>query len=61
MAVFLAELRWIARDCAYGDRLNEQLRDRFMCGISDGAMLKRLLQEGDALSLESAVKIATAI
>ena len=61
VSVFLAELRRIARDCAYGDRLDEQLRDRFVCGIRSGAMLKRLLQEGDSLSLDSAVKIATAM
>ena len=61
VSVFLAELRRIARDCAYGDRLDEQLRDRFVCGLSSGAMLKRLLQEGDTLTLDSAVKIATAM
>ena len=61
VSVFLAELRRMAKDCAYGDRLDEQLRDRFVCGLSNGAVLRRLLQEGDNLSLASAVKIATAM
>ena len=37
IATFLAELRAIADDCKFGDTLNDMLRDRLVCGVSDKA------------------------
>ena len=56
VAQYLSELRAIAALCNFGDKLDDMLRDRLVCGINDSAMQRRLLAEGDALSLRDAVK-----
>ena len=43
---FVAELRSLAKDCAFdGAALEENLRDRLVCGIADQTIQKRLLSE----------------
>ena len=54
---FLARLRKLARKCDFKDNLEENLRDRFVCGINDEAIRKRLLTE-QSLTLQRAVDIA---
>ena len=56
---FVAELRRLSRNCDFGDTLEETIRDRFVCGILDSAVQKKLLTI-DALSLEVALKTAVA-
>ena len=45
-------------DCEYGDTLNDMIRDRLVCGISEENIQKRLLGEGSSLTLEKAISIA---
>ena len=51
VAQYLSELRAIAALCNFGDKLDDMLRDRLVCGINDSAMQRQLLAEGDTLSL----------
>jgi hypothetical protein len=59
--MYLSELRTLANDCEFGDTLNVMLRDRLVCGLNDPAIQKRLLTEGNGLTLEKAVTIAQAL
>ena len=56
---FVAKLRWLSRNCDFGDTLEETIRDRFVCEILDSAVQKKLLTI-DAHSLEVALKTAVA-
>ena len=57
---FLIELRKLARSSNFGDFLEQALRDRFVCGLANLNLQKRLLTEKN-LTLERAVSIATAM
>ena len=57
---FMIELRKLARSCDFGDFLDQALRDRFVCGLSNANTQRRLLSEKD-LTLKRAVAIATAM
>ena len=57
VADYMAELRRLTTHCAYGTHLNEALRDRLVCGLTNVAIQKRLLGEVD-LTLEKAMEIA---
>ena len=54
---FVAELRRIAARCAFGNYLDQALRDRVVCGLKSEAIQKRLLTEGD-VTLAKAIEIA---
>ena len=54
---FLAALREKAKHCEFGDKLEEQLRDRFVCGLRKENIQRRLLTEAD-LTLTRAIEIA---
>nr|XP_037280443.1 uncharacterized protein LOC119173760 [Rhipicephalus microplus] len=56
---FVAALRGLASGCAFREQLDSLHRDRFVCGINDPAMQKRLLELPDP-SLDDAVKAALA-
>ena len=65
MSTFVAELRSIAKGCEFGAALEDNLRDRLVCGINNEAIQKALLSEKNltfrtayelAQSHESAVK-----
>ena len=60
MAEYLAELRKLAIHCEFGDFLEDALCDRFVCGLKDEAMQRRLLGETD-LSLKKAFEITQAM
>ena len=51
VAHYLSELWAIVALCNFGDKLDDMLQDRLVCGINDSAMQRQLLAEGDALSL----------
>ena len=57
VADFLAELRALATNCNYGDTLDMMLRDRFVCGIENKSMQKKMLTESH-LTLKKALEIA---
>ena len=59
VADYVAGLRRLAERCAYGEMLEEMLRDRFVCGINNAAIQRRLLAESD-LTLTKAVAVAQA-
>ena len=71
ISTHVAELKELSRTCAFGVTadgvtltsqliLDENLRDRFVCGLEDDIIQRRLLSE-DNLSYEKAVKIANAM
>ena len=45
MATFISEIRSLAEFCNYGPNLEEILRDRIVCGISNDTIQRRLLAE----------------
>ena len=57
---FVAEFRGLAEHCQFGSTLNDMIRDRLVCSISDSQIQRRPLQETD-LTYESAYKIAQAM
>ena len=58
IATFVAELWCLATHCSFGaDFLDQALHDRFVCGLANEAIQKKLLLEVD-LDLAKAVKIA---
>ena len=59
---FVAELRTLARKCAFGDlaAVNERLRDQLVCTVADEKLRELLLQEEDTLSFDDALKKALA-
>ena len=59
---YLACLRTIAKDCKFGNGLDEKLRDRFVTGINDPRMTKNLMTVAeDKLDLKKAVEVAQAL
>ena len=50
----------MARYCDFGGNLDISLRDRFVCGLKNEAVIKKLLQEKD-LDLPKAIAIGTEI
>ena len=71
VSAYVAELKELSRTCAFGETaddvnltshliLDENLRDRFVCGLEDAIIQRRLLSE-DNLLYEKAVKIANAM
>ena len=45
VSIFVAELRNLAKDCDFGPALEDNLRDRLVCGVADQLIQKRLLAE----------------
>ena len=59
IAQFVSRLKKLARYCNFGDKLNDMIRDRLVCGIKDRNTQKKLLVES-GLTLEKAIKAAIA-
>ena len=57
---FVATLRKLSEKCNYGDKLNEQIRDRLVCGVWHERIQQRLLGE-KTLTLERALEMAMAM
>ena len=57
---YVAELRRLAKSCQFSKFLNESLRDRFVCGLHNTAIQKRLLTESD-LKLSQAIQIVQSL
>jgi len=45
IAQYMAELRWMATHCDFGAYLNDALRDRLVCGLSNANIQKRLCRK----------------
>ena len=45
MNKFVADLRRLAKDCNFGDKLETMLRDCLGCGINDQAIQRKMLTE----------------
>ena len=60
VSIFLAETRKLSEYGNFKDGLEEALRDKFVVGIKDDAIHRRLLQERN-LSLDKAVELALAV
>ena len=54
---YLAELRKLTLNCDFKDFLDQALRDRFVCGLQNNSILRRLLAERK-LTLKSAIELA---
>ena len=61
VADFVADLRQIARKCDFNDKLEENLRDRIVCGINNQAVQKRLLAIGATLTYKTSIETALAM
>ena len=57
IAEYLAELRRLSTHCAFGDYLEQALRDRLVYGICSESIQKKLLAEAE-LTLKRAVEVA---
>ena len=57
VAVYLAELRKLSEYCEFLDKLDEYLRDRFVCGLNSERVQQKLLSTKD-LTLKKATEIA---
>ena len=57
LAQYIAELRRLATHCAFGEQLNDALRDRLVCGLRSESIQKRLLTE-DNLTFAKAYDLA---
>ena len=58
IATFVAELHASAEHCNFGRSLDDMIRDRVVCGVNDDTIQKRLLAEGDKLTLTKALTLA---
>ena len=56
---FTAELRRLAINCEFEDKLEDALRDQFASGLQSEAMHKRLLTETERLTFARAVEITS--
>ena len=45
IASYVAALRKLGEFCDYGDKLNEMIRDRLVCGVNHATIQPRLLAE----------------
>ena len=57
---YIAELRKLTKFCEFGLNLNDTLRDRFVCGLRNDQIQKKLLTIRE-LSLDRALEIAVAM
>ena len=57
VAEYLAELKRLAAHCDFGPNLNQTLRDRFVCGLANSGIQRKLLAEHD-LTYAKAVEVA---
>ena len=64
IGTFVSQLRAIGQNCARAysnDSLNDMLRDAFVFGVNNAQIQRRLFQEKDDFTFETAIEIATAI
>ena len=57
IAMYVSELRTIAKNCNFGETLETMLRDRLVCGVNNPIIQCRLLSE-KALTLKTAMELS---
>ena len=57
---YVAELRRLSEYCNFGNKLNEHLRDKLVCGLNDQRIQQRLLATKN-LDLNTAIDISIAM
>ena len=60
VSTYVAELRRLSQHCEFGASLDDMLRDRLVCGISDNRIQRRLLAEAD-FAFKKALELAQAM
>ena len=60
IATFVAELKKLSERCQFGTNLDDSLRDRFVCGLTDATIQNRLLTQ-KTLNFAKAVEMAKAM
>ena len=60
MVDYIAELRRRSEHCNYSSKLDENLRDRLVCGVKNNRIQRRLLSE-DKLMLKRAIEISVGL
>ena len=60
IASYIAALRELALHCEYGDKLNEMLRDRLVCGVNHKGIQRKLLAQ-EKLTYENAYALALSV
>ena len=61
IAEYDVALRKLAVYCDFGDKLDEMLRDRFVCGLRHEPIQRRLLSESSKLTYVKAIEISKAM
>ncbi|UYV78194.1 K02A2.6-like [Cordylochernes scorpioides] len=61
ISTYIAELKKMAEYCKFGSTIDEAIRDRLIAGIEDDNIQRKLLGEGDSLTLHRAIEIALAL
>lgn len=59
IAQWFARIKNLSISCQFGDNTDSVLLDRFISGLRASAILDRLCEENDGLTLQKAVEIAT--
>ena len=57
---YIAQLRKLSEHCNFADKLEEHLRDKFVCGLNDGAAQQKLLAT-KTLTLQLAIDTSVAM
>ena len=60
VATYVAELKSLGEHCEFGDKLNEMVRDRLVCGVNDIRIQNRLLRESK-LTYDKALELAQSV
>lgn len=55
---FATRMRLSAKDCNYGEETDNQIRDEILCKCTSSYIKRKLLEEGQGLSLAKALEIA---
>ena len=58
ISTYAAELHALVAQCNFGETIDAMIRDRLVCGINEDSIQKRLLTEGDKLTLTKAISLA---
>lgn len=58
---YVAQLRHLALHCEFGEYLDQALRDRFVCGIGNEDIQKKILAQETAMEFTKAVELAVAL
>ncbi|XP_063371511.1 uncharacterized protein K02A2.6-like [Cydia amplana] len=62
IANFVTDLKKLSKDCGFtGDTLKDNLRDQFVCGLSNDDIRQKLFTEDDTITFDRAYKLAVSM